>query len=71
MNAIRSRHERVIQTLWFEALGLAIMSPLYSHFAGVSAGEPLIHLIVALTTLGWLEAIVADIGQCTPQVATD
>lgn len=116
--ATRSRRERLIQTLWFEALGLAVVSPLFAHFAGASMGESLVvlmvlsiavmswsalyntafdlievrctgrvasdrphglriahtiglevtaalltwPLIVALTTLGWLEALVADIG---------
>ena len=116
--AIRSGRERLIQTLWFEALGLLIVSPLFAHFAGASIGESLVvlivlsfavmgwsalyntafdlievrrtgrvasdrphglriahtiglevtaalvtwPLIVALTTLGWLEALVADIG---------
>ncbi len=115
---IRSARERVIQTLWFEALGLAIVTPLYACFAGASMRESLVVLIVlsiavaawsglyntvfdliefrfsnrlasdrahrmrvvqaiglevtaalvtwpllvAVTTLGWLEALVADIG---------
>ena len=118
MNAIRSRRERLIQTLWFEALGLAVVSPFFAHFAGTSMGESLMLLItlsaammawaglyntafdlielrctgraasdrphglriahtiglevtaalvtwpllVALTPLGWLESLVADIG---------
>jgi uncharacterized membrane protein len=115
---IRGWRERVIQTLWFEALGLAIVSPLFAWFAGASMGKSLIvlvvlsmavmcwsalyntafdwvearysgrvasdrphrlrmvhtigleataalvtwPLIVALTPLGWLEAMAADIG---------
>lgn len=62
----------MIQTLRFEALGLVIVSPLYAHFAGVSAGESLIHLIVlSIAVMGWIEALVAEIGQRTLQVATD
>jgi uncharacterized membrane protein len=116
--AVRSPRERLIQTLWFEALGLAIVSPLFAQVAGGSAGESfillavlsaavmvwsalyntafdwvehrrtgrlasdrphslrLVHavghevtavvvtwpLIVALTSLSWLEALAADIG---------
>ena len=44
----------MIQTLRFEALGLVIVRPLYAHFAGVSAGEPLIQLIVlSIAVMGW------------------
>ena len=116
--AIRSGRERLIQTLCFEALGLAIVSPLLALLTGVSMGRSLmvlmalslavmawsalyntvfdlaehrftgrvasdrphrwraVHavaleltaalmtwpLIVALTSLGWLEALAADIG---------
>jgi uncharacterized membrane protein len=115
---IRSRRERLIQVLWFEALGLVIVGPLYAYVAGTSMGESLVllivlsiammcwsalyntafdmievrrtgrvasdrrhalrvmhtigfeataalvtlPLIVALTNLGWIEALVADIG---------
>jgi uncharacterized membrane protein len=115
---LRSGRERAIQTLAFEALGLALVSPLFAWFIGASAGESLlvlgvlslavmagsafyntvfdqvearaagrvasdrphrlrvVHaigleltaalatwpLIVALTPLGWLQALVADIG---------
>ncbi len=116
--AIRSRRERLIQTLWLEVLGWLIVSPLFAHFAGTSVVESLMllitlsaammfwaalyntafdlielrctgrvasdrphglriahtigfevtaalvtwPLIVALTTLGWIEALAADIG---------
>lgn len=116
--ALRTRRERVIQTLWFEALGLALVSPLFAQFVGGSSAESLLvlaalsvvvtgwsalyntavdwvelrctgrvassrphrwrllhavgleataalltwPLIVALTPLGWLDALVADIG---------
>lgn len=115
---IRSRRERLIQTLWLEVLGWLIVSPLFAHFAGTSVVESLMllitlsaammfwaalyntafdlielrctgrvasdrphglriahtigfevtaalvtwPLIVALTTLGWIEALAADIG---------
>lgn len=116
--ALRSRRERVIQTLWFEALGLVLVSPLFAQFVGGTSAESLLvlavlsavvmawsalynsvfdwveqrfagrvasdrphrlrlmhsvglevtaalgtwPLIVALTSLGWLDALVADIG---------
>ena len=116
--AIRSRYERLIQTLWLETLGWVIVSPLFAHFAGASMSESftllialsaammcwsglyntafdliefrctgrvasdrphglrIAHtigfevtaaiatwpLVVALTTLGWIEALVAEIG---------
>ena len=31
--AIRSRCEHLIQTLWFEALGIVVVSALFAHFA--------------------------------------
>jgi uncharacterized membrane protein len=47
MNAIRSRRERVIQMLWFEALGLAIVGPFSAHFAGALMGASLGHPLIA------------------------
>ena len=52
--AIRSGRERLIQTLWFEALGLAIVSPMLAHFAGASMGESLMLLItLSATMMAW------------------
>jgi hypothetical protein len=51
---LRSRRERLIQTLWFEALGLAIVSPLFAFCAGVSTGESLVVLIaLSIAVMGW------------------
>jgi uncharacterized membrane protein len=52
--AIRSPRERVIQTLWFEGLGLVVVGPLFAWFANASAGESLITLVVlSLAVMGW------------------
>jgi len=51
---LRSPRERLIQTLCFEALGLAIVCPLFAHFAGTSAGESLFVLVIlSMTVMGW------------------
>jgi uncharacterized membrane protein len=51
--AIRNLRERVIQTLWFELLGLALVAPLFAYFSGASAGDaftllPMLAIVVAL-----------------------
>lgn len=44
----------MIQTLWFEALGWVIVSPLFAHFGGASIGASLIVLIVlSVVVMGW------------------
>jgi uncharacterized membrane protein len=51
---LRSGRERLIQTLWFEALGLAIVSPLFAFFADTSAGQSLIVLVaLSIAVMGW------------------
>ena len=42
--SIRSPRERLIQTLWLEALGIVVVSPLFAHFPGPSMGESLVVL---------------------------
>ena len=74
--AIRSRRERLIQTLWFEALGLLIVSPLFAHFAGASMGESLVVLIVlSIAVMGWsaLYNTAFDLIEfrCTGRAASD
>lgn len=115
---IRGGRERLIQTLWLEAGGVLVVSPLFAYFTAVSLGDSLIvlvalsimvmcwsalyntvfdrlefrlagrvaserahgwrvvhsighelsavvvswPLIVALTPLGWSQALVADVG---------
>lgn len=36
---LRTPRERVIQALWFEGLGLALVAPLYAAVAGAGVGE--------------------------------
>jgi uncharacterized membrane protein len=118
VTTIRSGRERLIQTLWFEALGVLVIGPGFAWFTTTPAGESLavvatlsiavmgwaafyntaydlverrttgrvasdrpqawrvLHaaglevtavvvtwpLIVALTSLGWLDALVAEVG---------
>jgi uncharacterized membrane protein len=38
---LRSARERVVQTLWFEGIGLGLIAPLYAALAGAGAGESL------------------------------
>jgi uncharacterized membrane protein len=52
--ADRGRRERLIQTLWFEALGLAVVSPSYAGFSGASPEESLLVLaVLSLAMMGW------------------
>lgn len=52
--ALRSSRERLIQTLCFEALGLAIVTPLFAIFAGTSGGESLLVLVaLSVAVMGW------------------
>lgn len=52
--AIRSARERIIQTLWFEALGLLCVCPLYSAVLGESAAESLGTLVaLSLVVMLW------------------
>jgi uncharacterized membrane protein len=44
--AIRNLRERVIQTLWFELLGLALVAPVFAYFSGATAGDSVTLLVV-------------------------
>lgn len=46
--AVRSARERAIQTLWFEALGVAVVAPLYALAAGSSVASST-SLLIALS----------------------
>ena len=75
-DAIRSRRERLIQTLWFEALGIVIVSPLFAHFAGPSLGKSIIVLTaLSVTMMCWsaLYNTAFDLIEvrCTGRVASD
>jgi uncharacterized membrane protein len=51
---LRSRRERALQTLWFEAIGLAVVSPLFAYFSGVQMGSSLFVLVVlSITVMTW------------------
>lgn len=41
---VRTLRERVVQTLWFEAIGLALVTPLWSAATGADAGASLLTL---------------------------
>lgn len=74
--AVRSRRERLFQTLWFEALGIVIVSPVFAHFAGPSLGKSIIVLTaLSVTMMCWsaLYNTVFDVVEvrCTGRVASD
>jgi uncharacterized membrane protein len=74
--AIRSRRERLIQTLWFEALGIVIVSPLFAHFAGPSLGKSII-VLTALSVMMMCWSALYNTAfdlievRCTGRVASD
>ncbi|HEU4408810.1 MAG TPA: PACE efflux transporter [Polyangiaceae bacterium] len=43
---LRSATERLVQTLWFEGVGLAVVTPLYGRVTGAGIGESLTLLAV-------------------------
>lgn len=52
--AVRNLRERVIQTLWFELLGLALVAPLFAYFSGATVGESFtLLLVLALVVTLW------------------
>lgn len=74
--AMRSRRERVLQTLWSEALGVAIVSPLFAHFALESMGDSVTLLIaLSVVVMAWsaLYNTAFDRAErhCTGRVASD
>jgi uncharacterized membrane protein len=74
--ALRSRRERVIQTLWFEALGLALVSPLFAQFVGGSSAESLLVLaVLSVAVAGWSALYNAAVDwvelRCADRVASD
>jgi uncharacterized membrane protein len=51
---LRSPRERLIQTLWFEAVGLGLVAPLYAWVAGAGAGESFaLVAAVSLVVMAW------------------
>jgi uncharacterized membrane protein len=76
ISRLRSRRERALQTLCFEALGLALVSPLLAWFAGASAGESLLVLAaLSVAVMCWsaLYNTAFDLLdlRCTGRVASD
>lgn len=74
--AIRGLRERLIQTLCFEALGLAIVSPLLAFATRTSMGESLVVLVVlSIAVMAWsaLYNTVFDLAErrFTGRVASD
>jgi uncharacterized membrane protein len=52
--AVRNLRERVIQTLWFELLGLALVAPLFAYFSGATTGDSfLLLLVLAIVVTLW------------------
>jgi uncharacterized membrane protein len=52
--AIRNLRERVIQTLWFELLGLALVTPLFAYFSRATAGDSFtLLLVLAIVVALW------------------
>lgn len=52
--AIRSLRERVIQTVWFELVGPALVAPPFAYFSGASAGDSFALLLtLALVVALW------------------
>jgi uncharacterized membrane protein len=51
---VRGARERAIQTLWFEAIGIAIVAPLYSFAAGSSLqSSAALLLALSLAVMAW------------------
>lgn len=55
--ALRSTRERVIQTLWFEAIGLLLVAPLYAAVAGAGLRESFAMVaVVSVVVMAWSAA---------------
>lgn len=51
---VRDLRERVIQTLWFEGVGLALVAPLYGWLAGSSLGDSFALIAtVSVVVMAW------------------
>lgn len=52
--ALRSARERAIQTLWFEAIGIAVVAPLYALAAGETMQSSVVLLVaLSLAVMAW------------------
>jgi uncharacterized membrane protein len=53
-SGLRSARERLIQTLWFEGLGLVLVAPLYAWAAGAGVGDSFVMVAaVSVVMMGW------------------
>ena len=73
---LRNGRERVIQTLWFEALGVLLVAPMFAACAGTSTGGSLVLLTalsIAVTCWSALYNTAFDRieHRCTGRVASD
>jgi uncharacterized membrane protein len=73
--AIRGSGERLLQSLWFEAIGVVIASPLVAHFTDASAGTSMtVLLALSIATMAWsaLYNTAFDLieWRCTRRVAS-
>ncbi len=51
---IRRARERLIQTLWLEALGVLVVGPLFAHFTATSLGDSVIVLVaLSIAVMCW------------------
>lgn len=74
--AIRNLRERVIQTLWFELLGLVLVAPPFAYFSGATTGDSFtLLLVLAIVVALWsgLYNSVFDLAEVrlTGRVASD
>lgn len=52
--AVRSARERALQSLWFEAIGIAVVAPLYALVAGGSMQSSVVLLVaLSLAVMAW------------------
>jgi len=73
---LRSPRERLLQTLWFEALGLVIVSPLFAWLSGASAGGAVgVLIVLSIMVMSWsaLYNTLFDRAErrCAQRVASD
>lgn len=51
---LRTPHERLIQTLWFEGLGLLLVAPLYAWASGAAMGESFtVVVVLSIAVMLW------------------
>jgi uncharacterized membrane protein len=73
---MRSRRERLIQALWFEAMGVLLVGPLFTLLAGASPQESFATLTaLSIAVTGWSAAFNTGFDRleswCAGRVASD